>query len=166
MVDIFIQIIADWLVIPILLIGGVAVLCTPAEHRWQTICRAVVMGLVALLAAKVASLLYQGERPFVEMAVAPGASYRGNPGFPSDHSLLVFVVVFVVWASTKRALLSGSLLVMAVLVAVGRVLALVHTPLDVLGGLLCALLAAWLVYGNQLFRGLPGLQKSKQQGSI
>jgi undecaprenyl-diphosphatase len=108
-------------------------------------------GLVALLFAKIISLLYHGQRPFETLGVAPGAAYLPDPGFPSDHALLVFTAVFVVWASTKNVRLSLALLVLAILVAVGRVAALVHTPLDIFGGLLCAFLAAVCVYGKRFF---------------
>ena len=151
--DVLIVVIADWLVIPIVIVGGLAMLMTSPKGRlYQTLARSVVAGMVALLLAKCASLLYQGERPFVESGSAPKAAYLDNPGFPSDHALLVFAVAFIVWAATKNVRLSIALLIMAMLVAVGRVLALVHTPLDVTGGIVCAFVAVALVYGRQFFR--------------
>lgn len=148
------KIIADYLVIPIALTGGVVMLL-PKNRRYGIWARAVIVGLVALLFAKIISLLYQGERPFETLGVDPGAAFLPNPGFPSDHALLVFVVVAVVWAATKNKVLGGVLLLAAVLVGVGRVLALVHTPLDVFGGFACALAAAAFVYGRRFFDAKP-----------
>jgi undecaprenyl-diphosphatase len=74
-----------------------------------------------------------------------------NPGFPSDHSLLVFSVTFIVWATTKNVWLGAGLLLASIAVATGRVLALVHTPLDVAGGFVCALVAVGLIYGRRFF---------------
>lgn len=150
-----VQIIADYLVTPVVLVGGMALLLVPKNQRYQKWGRAIVTGLVALLLAKIISLLYQGERPFETLGVEPGAAFLPNPGFPSDHALLVFTVVCVVWATTKNTVLSSVLLTAAVLVAVGRVLALVHTPLDVIGGCACAVFAAIFVYGRGFFDRKP-----------
>lgn len=146
-----VPIIADYLVIPIALVGFVVLLLVPGKQRHQVWGRAVLAGLVALWLAKIISLLYQGERPFETLGVEPGAAFLPNPGFPSDHALLVFTVLCVVWATTKNKWLTAWLLTGAILVAVGRVMALVHTPLDVIGGLACAIFAATVVYGRRFF---------------
>src|SRR5215216_6730295 len=110
-----VQIIADYLVIPTALAGGIVLLLVPKDQRYQAWARAILTGLVALLFAKIISLLYQGERPFEILGVEPGAAFLPNPGFPSDHALLVFTVVCVVWATTKNAALSALLLGAAML---------------------------------------------------
>lgn len=150
MSDVFIKLIADWLVIAVALVGGGGFLLLAGRQRYQHMARAVLVGLIALWLAKIASLLYQGERPFVVLGEAPKAAFLNNPGFPSDHALLVFVVTLVVWASTKNRPLGAVLLVMSLLVAAGRVIALVHAPVDVIGAAGCAVLAAWVVYGREL----------------
>lgn len=150
-----VQIMADYLVIPTVVVGGIVFLLVSKDQWYQKWGRAILTGLVALLLAKIISLLYQGERPFETLGVEPGAAFLPNPGFPSDHALLVFTVVCVVWATTKNAFLSSMLLGAAVLVGVGRVLALVHTPLDVIGGGICAVLAAMFVYGRGFFDRKP-----------
>jgi undecaprenyl-diphosphatase len=150
--DIFITIIADWLVFPIVIIGGITMLTIkPSDVRYQMICRGAVAALFALLLAKIGSLFYQGERPFLSAGELPKAAYLDNPGFPSDHTLLVFSITFIVWASTKNKPLSIVLLIMGILVAAGRILALVHSPIDVAGGIVFAFLAVWAVFGNTLF---------------
>lgn len=149
--EILLKIFADYLVIPIALGGGVALLFVPKAQRVQLWARAVVAGLTALLFAKAISLVYQGERPFETLGVTPGAAFLPNPGFPSDHALLVFSVTFIVWATTKNVWLSTLLLAASVAVAIGRVVALVHTPLDVVGGALCALAAVGVIYGRRFF---------------
>lgn len=152
--DIFIRIIADGLVIPIALIGAWALFFL-TKDRYQAWGWATVTGLVALLLAKVASMFYQGERPFLSQGETAKAAYLNNPGFPSDHALLVFTITCIVWASTKNVKISVVLLGLSILVGVGRVLALVHTPVDVMGGILCALLAVFIVYGAKLFSFKP-----------
>lgn len=142
---------ADYLIVPIALAAGAALLFVPHAQRAQLWARAVVAGLTALLFAKVISLLYQGERPFETLGVAPGASFLPNPGFPSDHALLVFSATFIVWATTKNVWLSSVLLAASMAVAIGRVVALVHTPADVIGGFVCACAAVGVVYGRRFF---------------
>lgn len=150
MSGLLVHILADYLIVAVAAIAGLALLLVKKD-RYQMWGRAIMTGLVALLFAKIISLLYHGQRPFETLGVTPGAAYLPDPGFPSDHALLVFTAVFVVWGSTKNARVSGVLLVLATLVAVGRVMALVHTPLDILGGVLCAFLAAVCVYGKRFF---------------
>lgn len=145
--DILIKLLADALLVPLVIIAVVAIWRLPSAKRWQAVARGAVASLTALWLAKVAAQFYQGVRPFVEMGVEPGASFLPNPGFPSDHALLAFSTVFVVFAATQHRKLSLFLLVLAVLVASGRVLALVHTPADVIGSFVCAALAAFLWYG-------------------
>lgn len=151
--DIIIRVMADALVVPIVLIAAWALFVkVPKAARFERLARGVVAGLIALFLAKVLSLTYQeGERPFVELGVQAKAAYLNNPGFPSDHVLFVFSITLVVWAATKDKKISLTLLILSTLVALGRILALVHTPLDVLGGVLCAFAAASLVYGRALY---------------
>lgn len=98
-------------------------------------------GLTSLLVGKVLSLLYQPAiaRPFLELGVEPGAAYIDNPGFPSDHALLATVVVAAVYALTRNRKFAAVLGVLVLIMCIGRVLALVHTPLDVAGGVLAGL---------------------------
>lgn len=151
MYDIFIRFIADWLVIPIVLVGGLVMITLPRKMWREYWFKAVLTGLLALLLAKFASLFYQSERPFVELGVQAKAAYLPNPGFPSDHALLITTVTLVVWATTKKVWLSLLLAALCVVVMVGRVVALVHTPADVIGGLACSLIAATIVYRKSLF---------------
>ncbi|MFZ2544994.1 MAG: phosphatase PAP2 family protein [Candidatus Saccharimonadales bacterium] len=137
----FIQMIADGAVFPVALIGTYALIFkVPARGRYAAYCRILMAGLTAFLIAKLLATLYQptGERPFQILGVAPGAAYLDNPGFPSDHSLFVMAITLAVWFETKSKIITSILTFFVVLVCVGRVLALVHTPLDVIGGLVVA----------------------------
>lgn len=142
MFDTFIRIIADGAVIPVMLIGAYALLFKiPKGHRYEAYCRILMAGLTAYLVAKLLGTLYQpvGERPFELLGVAPGAAYLNNPGFPSDHALFVMAITMAVWFETHMKKTAIALLVLTFIVCIGRVLALVHTPLDVIGGIAVAL---------------------------
>ena len=143
-----IRFIADGTVILVVLIGAYALIAkVPSHRRYEAYCRILMAGLTALLVAKFMATIYQlyfpGEmRPFQVQGIAPGAAYLDNPGFPSDHALFVTAILLAVWFETRDKLLSGILLALAVLVGLGRVLALVHTPVDVIGGVFAASVGA------------------------
>lgn len=148
-----VKIIADGLVIPIVLLGAYALLFkVPKGKRFEAYARVLMAGLTAYLVAKLLATLYQpvGERPFELMGVAPGAAYLNNPGFPSDHALFTAAITFAVWFETRQKTIAIALAIMTILVCVGRVLALVHTPLDVTGGILVAAVGAgWYLTAKQ-----------------
>ena len=154
--DTIIRILADGAVVPVVLIGIYALLYkVPQGSRYEAYCRILMAGLTAYMLAKFACMAYQpsGERPFELLGVDPGASYLDNPGFPSDHMLFVTAITLAVWFETKHKLLTGTLVVLSLLVGLGRVLALVHSPLDIIGGIVIACVgAAWYLtaaYGKK-----------------
>lgn len=152
--DMFIKFIADGAVIPVVLVGIYALTVkVPSKGRYAAYCRILMAGLTAYLIAKFMATLYQpsGERPFQILGVQPGAAYLDNPGFPSDHALFVTAITLAIWFETKSKILTSIAVIFMVLVCVGRVLALVHTPLDVIGGIAAAIIgAAWYLNGKQI----------------
>ncbi len=143
--DTIVRIIADGAVVPIVLIGAYALLFKiPMNKKYEAYCRILLAGLTAYLVAKLLGSIYQPavERPFEIMGATAGASYLNNPGFPSDHALFVAAITFAVWFETRSKKIAIVLAVLTFLVCLGRVLALVHTPLDVIGGVAVAALGA------------------------
>ena len=139
--DILLKIVADGFVVLVVLIGAYALLrYVPNDKRYQAYAKILMAGLTAYAVAKIAGLLYQptGQRPFEELGVEAGASFLNNPGFPSDHALFTMAITLAVWFTTKNKLFSSILLGLTLAVGIGRIIALVHTPLDVAGGLLIA----------------------------
>jgi len=159
--EFIIRLIADAAVVPVILIGAWALLFyVPKGRRYESYCRVLLAGLTAYLLAKGIGAVYQPEalRPFELMGVDPGALYLNNPGFPSDHALFVTAITCAVWFETRMKRTSIILASLVVLICLGRVLALVHTPLDVVGGVLIALIGA-LWYSN-----VPRSQKEHGHG--
>lgn len=150
--DTIVQILADGLVIPIVLIAGFSLLFfIPNNQKYEAYCRILLAGLTAYLIAKLLGTLYQPatERPFQVLGMDPGASYLDNPGFPSDHALFTAAIALAVLAEVKKRWIGAVLVVMTLLVCLGRVLALVHTPLDVIGGILVACIGGgWYLVGR------------------
>lgn len=148
--DIVIRLIADVAVVPIALLAiWVLVFKIPKGKRFAAYARILMAGLTAYLLAHFIATIYQPAtlRPFQVLGVDPGAFYLDNPGFPSDHALFVTAILCAVWFETRLKKVSLIILGLVILVCVGRVVALVHTPLDVIGGVIIALIGA-LWYSN------------------
>jgi len=147
--DVITRFFADGLVIIIFLVGVYALFVkTAGKERYNIYTRVFMAGLSSYILAKFIGSLWQPEqlRPFEKLGLDPGAAYLNNPGFPSDHALLAFYLVFAVWFATKDRKLTLLLCVMAVVMCTARVLALVHTPLDIVGSLAIASLGAlWYI---------------------
>ena len=145
MQDILVKILADGMVIPVVLIGAWALLFKiPEGNRYKAYCRILMAGLTAYLLAKLIGSIYQPElqRPFELLGVEARASFLNNPGFPSDHVLFCATITLAVWFETRRRTIAIVLVILTILVAIGRVAALVHAPLDILGGLVIATMGA------------------------
>lgn len=126
----------------LLLICALAAIGLLRQLGWRRLWRVapvvIMAGLTSLLLGKLLSLSYQPAqlRPFEILGVAPGAAYIDNPGFPSDHALFGAVVALAVLVLTDDRRLKFLLIGLLAVMAAARVVALVHTPLDVVVGLL------------------------------
>lgn len=135
------QLVADGTLILIVAVSAPIVFLWLRRGTWVKLPILIMVGLTSLLTGKIMSLLYQPAfaRPFLELGVQPGAAYIDNPGFPSDHALLATVSVVAVYIATRNKRLTIILAAMIVLMSLGRILALVHTPLDVFFGIAAGL---------------------------
>lgn len=156
MLDILIRIVADGLLLPVVLLGAWGLLFQlPVQGkygRYRAYCRILMAGLTAYLLAKLIGSIYQPEviRPFQQLGVDAGALYLNNPGFPSDHMLFATAITLAVWFETRKKWLAGTLVILTLLIGLGRILALVHTPLDVAGGALIACIGAlWYLQSDK-----------------
>ncbi|PID32777.1 hypothetical protein CR956_00715 [Candidatus Saccharibacteria bacterium] len=149
MQDLLVKIAADWLLIAIFLMAMYAfVFIVPRKRWWHWAWRIALAGVLTYLAARVIGHIYQPEglRPFEKLGVNPGAAYLNNPGFPSDHVLFATFLTISVWFSTRKKNFVITMATLVLIMGAGRVLALVHTPLDVVGGALIAMLSI-IYYG-------------------
>jgi undecaprenyl-diphosphatase len=100
----------------------------------------------ALLMAWVAGLLYYHTRPFVVEGVQPLISHQPDNGFPSDHTLLAMVASGVLFVHNRKAgLLLG---ILGILIGIARVIAKLHYPIDILGGIGIAIASvgiSWMI---------------------
>lgn len=108
----------------------------------------IVYGIIALpimyAVLKIAALFYFDPRPFVVGHFTPLIAHDPDNGFPSDHSVLTAAMATLVFPFNRRW---GTILgLLAFCVAASRVYVGIHHPIDVITGLLIAMLVGWLVY--------------------
>lgn len=139
--ELIVKFLADGLMIPLFLLAMYGLFFrVPRHDRYDRYSRIFMAGITSYFAAKFLGNIWQPEqlRPFELMGVDPGAAYLNNPGFPSDHALFAAFLTLAVWYGTRSRALTIAMGGMALLVCIGRVMALVHTPLDVVGGVAVA----------------------------
>ncbi len=149
-----IRVLADWMLLPI---GAIALYMlfwrVRGKDRYDRYTHIFMAGITSYLFAKILAQIWQpsGLRPFELLGMQAGASYLDNPGFPSDHALFAAFLTLAVWYATRNKWTTGVMALLTLALCVGRVLALVHTPLDIAGGIGVALLGGlwYLAYGKK-----------------
>lgn len=113
-------------------ITGLVWLRLPAYRRWTLAVAGLSGGLAGLGLIALAGALFYDPRPFVAQHIHPLFAHAADNGFPSDHAVLtMFLAVCVLFCSRPWGIV---LAVNAVLVGTARVLAHVHSPLDIAAG--------------------------------
>lgn len=163
--EVLTKLLADGLMVPIGMIAVYALFWrAPKQHRYDRYTYVLMAGVSSYFLAKIIGALWQptAMRPFEQLGVAAGASSLNNPGFPSDHALFSMFLTLAVWYVSRDNRLAISMFALTLIVCVGRVIALVHTPLDVTGGIVIACVGAfWYIVGNRIERNSLA-QKAKR----
>lgn len=132
-------------VFALVLLGLVlAWVATKREQKVQFIVMTLLAGGVAFLLSRIAAAMYFDPRPFVTLHVAPLIAHAADNGFPSDHALLTGTLTAVAYFFNKKIAVIMTLLTIAV--GAARVLANVHTPLDIAAGWLLGVVGALIGY--------------------
>jgi undecaprenyl-diphosphatase len=103
----------------------------PRRQKVELIIAGVIGGVVCLALIKVGGAVFYDTRPFVANHVAPLFPHAADNGFPSDHTAVTMFVGFCVLVVSRR----WGLVLIALSLAAGfaRVLAHVHSPVDIVG---------------------------------
>ncbi len=111
-----------------------------AQAREATVA-ATLSALAAWSASMAIKLLYVSNRPFVgRPAASTLLTYGGPDSFPSSHASFFFAIAFGLYFYHRR--LGDLALLIAVLISLARVIAGLHWPLDIGGGVVLAALVA------------------------
>lgn len=92
----------------------------------------IVAGLLALAMSRIAAKLYFDPRPFVTEHVKPLIAHAADNGFPSDHALLTMTLTAITYFFSRKT--AAVLCIFTVAVGLARILARVHSPLDISAG--------------------------------
>ncbi len=117
--------------------------------RISYIITAIISGVLAFGFTKLAGIAYFDPRPFT-YGVHSLIPHEPDNGFPSDHTVLSFVAAALCFQASGK--LGAVMFVLAGLVALCRVLVGVHMPLDIVAGVILALLSvaigSWISGAN------------------
>ena len=144
--------------IPFMVVVTVALwlLARPGGNaKWKLAATAALGSAAVALAANraIASLIWHRDRPYQDHVISHPWSNSHDASFPSDHASASFAIAFAVLLFDP---LAGALfLLLAAIIAIGRLFIGAHYPGDVGAGLLVGLASALVV--SQLLRPLVAL---------
>lgn len=109
--------------------------------------KALLLSLIAIpivvLIIKAIHLFYFEPRPFITHPISPLITYtRVDASFPSRHTALMFAVAFSYLFYKSRW--GGIFASLALWVGISRIYVGVHYPIDILGGIIAALIAVYI----------------------
>lgn len=135
---------AKYLIFIFVLLAAIALFQVKAKLRVQLIFAIIIAGMLALIISRVAARLYYHPRPFIANGTTPLVPHGNDNGFPSDHTLLAATLSAAVYYYYRRG--AVLLFVIATLIGLGRVLAEVHWPVDILASLVIGAISGWIGY--------------------
>lgn len=89
---------------------------------------------------------YYRPRPFLTHQVNNLVSHDISGSFPSGHMTFIFPLIYFVASANKK--IGLAFIVLGILMGIARIYVGVHYPLDILGGIIIGVLAAWFVEKN------------------
>lgn len=131
---------AKYLFIFVVLGLAIAWLRVGRQEKKRFLAAAILAGLIALALSRIAGHLYFDPRPFVADHVKPLIAHAPDNGFPSDHALLTMTLTAIAYFFSRK--IAFGMLVLTIIVGFARVLAHVHSPLDIAGGWLFGVVGA------------------------
>lgn len=135
---------AQYLIVFVVIALIVALFRVDMSNKKRLIVATILAGGIAFVIAQIASHVYFDPRPFVGGHVKPLIKHAADNGFPSDHALFTMTVTAVVYFFHKK--IAGVMLIMTILVGVARVLAHVHSPIDIIAGWAFGIIGAIVGY--------------------
>jgi undecaprenyl-diphosphatase len=135
---------AKYLFIAVVLLYLLALVQASRKHRKALIVSLIVAGVIAVVLDKLGGKLYYDPRPFVSQHLNPLIQHSADNGFPSEHT--VFSMTIAILLTYYRRRLGVLAVLIAYIVGVARVAAHVHSPIDIIGAIIIAAIAATIGY--------------------
>jgi undecaprenyl-diphosphatase len=132
---------AKYLFVAVILIVAASWLQAERRTRLKLTAAIVLAGILALIISRIAGRLYYDPRPFVSSPnLKPLITHAPDNGFPSDHALLTMTLTAVLYFYNRGW--AAAAFAVTVIVGIARVLAHIHSPIDIIGAWLIAMAAA------------------------
>ncbi len=117
----------------------------PRERKLEVLVVAAVSGAFARLGiVEAIRAVYPHPRPFLALPEIVPLFVEPSYSFPSGHASFFFALAAAVYCYNRRW--GKGLFVAAVLIGLGRVIAGVHYPLDIIGGAVVGVLVAHITH--------------------
>jgi len=136
---------AKYLLFVVVVIAFVYFLRQPSDKQKQLAVFGLITCALVFIVARIASQLYYDPRPFVIGHFSPLVPHVPDNGFPSDHTLLASAIATVIFYFNRKV--GVALSALAVLVGVARVMAGVHSPIDIIGSIIISAVVTFSAYG-------------------
>lgn len=138
---------AKYLYLLIVLAAFIYWLTVSKQEKLRLVAFGAVAAIVTIVLVKIGAALYYDPRPFVSQHISPLYPHAADNGFPSDHTVFTAFIALTIFSSTKR--IGLFLLFLSVVVGTARVIGHIHSPIDIVGSLVFALIgygvATWAV---------------------
>jgi undecaprenyl-diphosphatase len=142
--DTVVKLVAEYfIIIPFVIALIVFIQLKGKYQKSRYVVELILAGIIAILLAHVASMLWFDPRPFIVGHFTPLFAHANDNGFPSDHTLLASLIGWVTLIYSRKYGIVA--LIVAILIGTARVLAGVHHPLDILGSFVVSGLATLIV---------------------
>jgi undecaprenyl-diphosphatase len=149
--------IAQYLLFILIGIGGIYWLRQDKAAKIKIAFIGLIGAVIALMLMKIGAALFYDPRPFVTHNVVPYFHHVADNGFPSDHTSLAAVLAVTLFFASRK--LGIALFIGAIFVGGSRVIAHVHSPIDIIGGLVIGIVSVYA--SHSLYR----LWQKKRQHS-
>ncbi len=114
------------------------------KRKWLIFGSVTLPAVLSFLVNQLLALIKFRGRPFLNLDINKLVEPLSEKSFPSDHSAIAFAIAVAVYFHNKK--LGKILLVLAFLIALGRIFGGVHYPIDVIGGAVVGTVLAFVFY--------------------
>ncbi len=143
MIDIVIEFLAS-ILLWLMFFGAFILWIIDGAKKKEAALHALMASIVTWLFSLMIKNLFPTVRPFMVSGAEAMTLFVPKDGsFPSQHTAVAFALAVTIWMHNKK--IGIVFLLFAFLVGLGRVLAHVHYPLDIVGGLVLGTVTAFMV---------------------